>query len=312
MFYTRTQGNEGSHAGKPSLDLHLYENAEPPSMKTTLDCIPCFFRQALFAVRAATPDEAVHKELLDRVGSLLPDIPLDSSPPEIAVRVYGAVSEVTGRTDPFQALKHESTQKALALYSTLKHRIETSEDPLLTAVCTAIAGNVIDFGANPSFELEREIEELLQKPLTINHFEAFQNRLQASDWVLYLGDNAGETVFDRLLIETMGRPAVYAVRDAPFINDATREDAEMAGLSSVARIVSSGCKAPGTILAWCSDAFRATFREAPLIVSKGQGNFESLSEESGPLFHLLKVKCSVIAGVLGAPEGSFVLKQAST
>ena len=279
-------------------------------MKTSLDCIPCFFRQALFAVRAATKDEAVHKELLDRVGSLLPDIPLESSPPEIATLVYGAVSEVTGRTDPFKALKHESTQKALTLYPVLKHRIETSENPLLTAVRTAIAGNVIDFGANPSFELEREIEELLQRPLTIDHFEAFRNHLQGSDWVLYLGDNAGETVFDRLLIEAMGRPAVYAVREAPFINDATREDAEMAGLSSVAQIVSSGCKAPGTILAWCSDAFRTTYRNAPLIVSKGQGNYESLSEEDGPRFHLLKVKCEVIAGILGAPEGSFVLKQA--
>jgi len=280
-------------------------------MKTSLDCIPCFFRQALFAVRAATQDVAMHKELLDRVGSLLPDIPLDSSPPEIAVMVYGAVSEVTGLADPFRTIKQESTKKALALYPALKHRIQTSENPLLTAVRTAIAGNVIDFGANPSFELELEVDGLLQKPLGINHFEAFRDRLQASDWILYLGDNAGETVFDRLLIETMDKPTVYAVRDAPFINDATEEDAEMAGLSSVAQIVSSGCKAPGTILERCSDTFRKTFRKAPLIVSKGQGNYESLSEESGPLFHLLKVKCGVIAGILGAPEGSFVLMQAS-
>jgi hypothetical protein len=279
-------------------------------MKTSLDCIPCFFRQALFAVRAATQDKALHKELLDRVGSLLPDIRLDNTPPEIAVLVYGAVSEVTGLADPFQTLKKESTQKALSLYPALKQRIQTSEDPLLTAIRAAIAGNVIDFGANPSFELEIEVDELLQKSLAINHFEAFQDRLQTSDWVLYLGDNAGETVFDRLLIETMGRPTVYAVRDAPFINDATKEDAEMAGLSTVARIVSSGCKAPGTILERCSETFRTTFRNAPLIVSKGQGNFESLSEESGPLFHLLKVKCGVIAGILGAPEGSFVLMQA--
>ena len=281
-------------------------------MNTYLDCIPCFFRQALFAARAATADEALHKEGPEPGGALLPGLPLGESPPVIGTQVYGLVRDITGVADPFEALKRESTRKALSLYPAMKRMVDASPDPLLTGVRLAIAGNIIDFGANPAFELETEIENLVSRPLAVDHFEAFRERLQASDWVLYLGDNAGETVFDRLLIEVMGKSVVYAVRNAPFINDATLEDADMAGLPAVARVVSSGCDAPGTILEWCSDEFRSIFERAPMIISKGQGNFESLTGREGPLFYLLKVKCRVIAEILGTAEGGLVLRSAES
>jgi len=279
-------------------------------METYLDCIPCFFRQALFAARVATADEALHREVLVRLGARLSDVRLNGSPPVIGSLVYAIVRDVTGKPDPFKELKRESTQKALSLYPMLRRMVETSPDPLRTAVRLAIAGNIIDFGANPAFELEKEVQGLLQTSLAVDHFQAFRARLEVSDWVLYLGDNAGETVFDRLLIETMEKPVLYAVRNTPMINDATREDADMAGLSDVARVLSSGCDAPGTILEWCSQEFRSTFHKAPIIISKGQGNFESLADQRGPLFHLLKVKCGVIAEILGVAEGGLVLQSA--
>ncbi len=279
-------------------------------MKTYLECIPCFFKQALFAAREATDDERKIKLILDAVASHIPDIPLDSPPPQTARLVYGPISEITGVRDPFRALKEQSIKMALSHYEQMQSAVRSSVDPLRTAAGIAIAGNVIDFGSHQHFDLEKELTAALEKPLAIDHYESFRRSINKARTVLYLGDNAGETVLDRLLIETIGKNTIYAVRDIPIINDATVEDARKSGLDSVARIMSSGCDAPGTILDRCSPEFMEIFRTADVIISKGQGNLECLSEETGPIFYLLKVKCSVITRSLGAPRGEMILKDA--
>jgi len=279
-------------------------------MNTYLDCIPCFFKQALFAARAATKDEAKAKEILDRVARLIPLMPLNSPPPETARLVYSAVREITGVADPFRVYKEKSIENALSLYGELKSMVDRSQDPLRTAVKIGIVGNVIDLGANPVFDLEGELKSLSKDDLPENQYKGFKRDLENARTVLYLGDNAGETVFDRVLIEIMGKETVYAVRDIPIINDATVEDARKSGIDKLARIVSSGCDAPGTVLKRCSREFLDIFSKADIIVSKGQGNFESLSGEEAPIFFLLKVKCPVIARHLGADIGDAVLKRA--
>jgi len=277
-------------------------------MKTYLDCIPCFFRQALFAARAALDDEEKIKQVLDRIGDLVSEIPLHSSPPETGREVYRIVREVTGVNDPFASLKDESIRKALALYPSFKEVVETSGDPLETAVRLAVAGNIIDFGADPDFKLEQDIQEALRREPAINHFDVLKNKLKGAREVLYLADNAGETVFDKIFIEAMAKPVVYAVRDRPVINDATVEDAIKSGLDEVARVVSSGCDAPGVIPNRCSEEFLDLFQRADLIISKGQGNYETLSSEQRPVFYLLKAKCPVIARDLGVKQGDTVIK----
>lgn len=279
-------------------------------MKTYLDCIPCFFKQALFAARVAVDDEARIKAVLDKVGMLVSEIPLNSSPPETGRQVYKTVREVTGVHDPFRALKAKSIHQALALYPSLKHMLAEATDPLEIAVRLAIAGNVIDFGANPDFQLEHDIQEVLHKEPAINHYQGFKEKLARARDILYLGDNAGETVFDRLLIETMDKPVTFVVRENPVINDATMEDALSSGLDEVATLVSSGCDAPGTVLGSCSEQFLARFDRADLIISKGQGNYETLSHEKRPIFFLLKAKCPVIARDLGVNVGDTVIKDA--
>jgi hypothetical protein len=210
--------------------------------------------------------------------------------------------------DPFRDLKEESIRKALSLYPELTEMVKASKDPLRTAVMLAIIGNVIDFGANPEFRLEREIERgLAQKP-AIDHYEDLRNHMDHAREILYMGDNAGETVFDRVLIETMGKPVTFVVRESPIINDAVKEDAVKSGLDEVATIISSGCDAPGTVLSRCSAAFVDRFERADLVISKGQGNYETLSREKGPIFHLLKAKCPVIAQDLGVKVGDTVIK----
>ena len=132
--------------------------------------------------------------------------------------------------------------------------------------------------------------------------------LDAAHEILYIGDNAGECVFDKILIEEMKKPVTYAVRDAPIINDATYEDAVQAGIDSVATIISSGTDAPGAILETCSAEFKKLYHNSSFIISKGQGNYEALSIEMGPIFFLLKVKCQVIANDIGVNKGDIVLK----
>lgn len=239
---------------------------------------------------------------------LVPEIPLNSTPPETGRMVYRILREVSGVENPFKEWKDASMQKAFALYPSLKEKVEASEDPLKTAVHIAIAGNIIDFATNPDFELKREIERILRKEPAINHYHAFMHHLAHATSVLYLADNAGETVFDKILIETMGKKVIYAVRDKPVINDATIDDAVASGLDSVATVVSSGSDAPGTILRRCSEEFLGHFREADLIISKGQGNFESLSAEQGPIFFLLMAKCPLIAKDIGVEQGDIVIK----
>jgi uncharacterized protein with ATP-grasp and redox domains len=279
-------------------------------MKTYLDCIPCFLEQALFASRIAVDDETRIKEVLDRIGMLVSEISLNSSPPETGRQIYRTVREVTGVDDPFKKLKEESIEKALGFYPSLKRMLQVAEDPLSTAVRLAIAGNVIDFGANPDFQLAQDIEETLYKEPAINHYQAFKEKLSHARDILYVADNAGETVFDKILIETMDKPVTYAVREGPVINDATKEDAIGSGVDKVASIVSSGCDAPGTVLEACSDQFLDYFERADLIISKGQGNYETLSNKQHPIFYLLKAKCPVIAKDVGVKVGDTVIKYA--
>ena len=277
-------------------------------MKTYLDCIPCFFKQAIFAARAALSDEETIKAVLDRVGMLISRIPLHASPPETGREVYRIVREVTGVNDPFAGLKAESINRALALYPEFKEAAGGADDPLETAVRLAIAGNVIDFGADPDFQLEEDIEAIVAAQPATNHFDTFRQTLARARSVLYLGDNAGETVFDRILIEVMGKPTVYVVRDKPVINDATVTDAAQSGLDTVATIISSGWDGPGVLVDRGSEAFLHHFRTADLVISKGQGNYETLSSEQRPIFFLLKAKCPVIARDLGVNVGDTIIK----
>ncbi|MFZ0448236.1 MAG: ARMT1-like domain-containing protein [Desulfatiglandaceae bacterium] len=277
-------------------------------MKTYLDCFPCFLSQALRAARIATDDEKKIKQVLDAVGMMLKDIPLESTPPGSGRLIYRKVSEITGVLDPYKKIKAESTKKALALYPPLKGLVQESDDRLLTALRIAIAGNVIDFGANWDFDLDEEIEQILEKDFAICDYNAFKNNLDDAGEVLYIGDNAGECVFDRILIEEIHKPTTFVVRDVPIINDATYEDAVAAGVDTVATILSSGTDAPGTILEACSPDFMEVYHNAECIISKGQGNYEALSTENRPIFFLLKTKCSVIANDIRTKEGDILLK----
>lgn len=280
-------------------------------MNSYLDCYPCFFTQAIRTSRMITSDDKKIWEILNEVSLSLPEIPFGATPPEIGREVYRIISKRTGIKDPYRKIKEKCTRQALSLYPELKKLINSSQDRLMTAVRLSIAGNIIDFGVNFDFDLKKDVGTILSQDFSINHYREFCEALDKARKILYLADNAGETVFDRFLIEEINKPVIYVVRAHPIINDATREDALLAGIDKVAEIVSSGCDAPGNILKFCSDEFLKVYRSADLIISKGQGNYEGLSDEDRPIFFLLKAKCHVIARDIGIDEGSIVLMKAS-
>lgn len=279
-------------------------------MKTYLDCIPCFLRQTLQTTRLVTDDERIIRRALDEVCCILPKISLDATPPEIGREVYRTINGVIGQSDPYCNIKKRHTEEMLGLYPKLKRRVSSSKDPLLSAIKLAIAGNVMDFGSNSNFDILGELDSAFRYEFSIFDYDKFQETLQDTDCILYLADNAGETVMDRILIEEMRKPVKYAVKEKSIINDATREDAIDAGIHRIAEIISTGSDAPGTVLGFCSEDFLGIYRESKMVISKGQGNYEVLSDEDRPIFFLLKVKCSVVARDLEVEDGNIILKSA--
>ena len=276
-------------------------------MEFSLDCYPCAVRHALRGVRKSGMNEEMQVAALQRVLRNLASLKPGATSPEIIAGTFAIIREMTGIEDIYKQEKDEGTREAMAYYAKMKEKIQQSSDPFETAVRLSIAGNIIDYGALDGYDLESSIRRVLEQPFALNDLEALRAAVDQADQILYLADNAGETVFDRLLIETMQKPVVYAVKDGPILNDATREDAIAAGLDKVAEIVSCGARVSGTVLDQCSPAFIDRFNKAEVIIAKGMGNYEALGSTKAPLFFLLQIKCEMIGREIGAPSGSIVV-----
>jgi hypothetical protein len=290
-------------------------------MKTYLDCIPCFFKQALDAARLAGADEIVQRKVLVSLANELENFSLDSCPPQMGKFIYNKVREITQKEDPYKKIKEKSNKLALGFYPQLKEKVKIAEDSLLFSLELAIAGNIIDYGVKHSLDVDKELDNILAKESeairheskAIFNYPAFKDRLAESSNILYLGDNAGEIVFDRILIEQIkenypNKEIFYVVKEKPIINDALAEDACVCGIDNYAQIISSGCDSPGTILSICSKDFLEKFKSADMVISKGQGNFEALYKKSmRPIFFLFMAKCPVVAKDIGCKIKDIIL-----
>lgn len=280
-------------------------------MRTYLECIPCFFRQALDASRRVTDDDRVHETVLRRTLRLTTEMPFNRPPPWMGQQIHRMLREAVGEEDPYFAAKREANEAALALLPKLRVVIDSAPDPFEAAVRVAAAGNVMDLGVKsslPPAEIETSLEQAVTCGLDRVMLEDLRDRVKSARSILYLADNAGEIVLDRLLIERFpaGRVTV-AVRGGPVINDATLADARAAGLAALAEIIDNGSDAPGTILDDCSPDFLERFHQSEIVIAKGQGNYETLSDVARDVFFLLKVKCPVIARDLACAVGGLML-----
>lgn len=272
-------------------------------MKTSIDCLPCLLRQTLQTTKISSTSANVQEKAVRAVADFIARCDLDTSPPLLAAEVYEIIEEVTGIKDPYEEKKKESNEIALSILPSLLKEVQECEDKdgLLLAIRFAIAGNIIDYGAYNDFDIEGTLEKSRSEEFIIDHtgklLQTIEGLRQGAS-ILYLADNCGEVVFDTLLVEKLfakGFKITIAVKDRPIINDALVSDAYIAGLDKYGEIISNGTRCPGTVLKRVSKQFWDMYEKADLVISKGQGNFEGLSEAEREIFFLLTVKCAAAA-----------------
>ncbi|NHB69726.1 damage-control phosphatase ARMT1 family protein [Perlabentimonas gracilis] len=271
-------------------------------------CVPCFLTTYKRLFRKFDVSETQQKVFLEYFYTTIEN---DGSgfAPIIQRNLNKTFCRILNIEDPFKEEKDESNRVALELYDKWKPKVIESESPFNLALKLAIAGNIMDYGASKSFDIHKTIDRVIASDFTVDKSELLKQGLKKARKVLYLGDNAGEIVFDRLFIETIMHGNInFAVKGEHVLNDVTMDDSVQVGMHYAADVISNGYDAPSTILERCSREFQEDFRSADLIISKGQGNLEGLLSESDPrIFFLLMVKCDLIAETLGVKKGDFVV-----
>ena len=280
-------------------------------MKARPLCVPCFVKQALTTAQMVTEDEKVHERILREVLRRMADrIDLSLSPAHLSTWAARIACQVMGMEDPYLEVKREFNELGLRMYPKLKEIVTRADDPLHTALKLAAAGNVIDFGAGTPYRIEEEIKEVLRGGFAIDQYESFREKLKRCDELIYILDNAGEIVFDKLLMEELIRYGIKniiaIVKSKPILNDATSEDAEMVGIGELTEIIETGTGYLGLPVDLSPPEVIEKVRRAPLVISKGQANFETLDEFDAEIFFILKAKCPIVAERIGVEVGEMV------
>lgn len=288
-------------------------------MRVKLDCVPCSLKQALEAGRLATDDSKVQETILLKSLEALLHYESCQTPAQLGGVVHALAREYSGNPDPYSRVKRDSIEMAQGIYPKLKDMVEEAEDSLYQAVKVSAVGNLLDAGVYGDLgllDLQSWIEDELDKGFAYCDLKSLRDELSDAETVVVIGDNAGESVFDRILIGAIRRTigegkkakVFYGVRSAPVINDVTFEDAIASGLEEDAIIISTGCSEPGLVLEEATSEFLQIYKEADVVISKGQGNYETLGDSARrPVYFLLKAKCMVIATDLGVNPGDYVL-----
>ncbi len=279
-------------------------------VKTEPECLPCFHGQIARTLKYAGVNGDRGREITRKAEAVIEKASPDEVPARTTTVIHRLLRQETG-VDPYRQVKDIYNRIALEMLPALKQRSSGTTDPLEGPVRAAIAGNVIDFGIYEQIDLNRSVDESFQLPLSGAAYRAFSGAIDRAHRILYLCDNAGEIVFDRILLENLmdkGKKVTAVVKGSPVINDATLDDAVAAGITGVARVIDNGNDGIGTLLEACSSPFIDAYRSADLIISKGQANYETLAQSGdGRIFFLFKVKCPVVAGVLRRENGDIVL-----
>ncbi len=280
-------------------------------MKTSYLCIPCFFRQ----IENASSLVGLSKENRDKLHSYITKrlliFDFNYSPVVFGRTIYKTISQISNKRDPFLEEKIRAEECLLKILPKIRSYLKIVKNPLyITAKMSCIA-NSIDFGTGKIPKVHGIISQLKNAKLYIDHFLLFKKKIKKKNSILVIGDNCGETIFDLLFIEEIkkhysGIKIFYATRSAPIINDVVFSDAKRIGLNKVAKVLSSGCDYPGIILKKASPIFKKIYQQADIVVSKGQGNFESLWDIKKDIFYLFKVKCPPVSEFLNTPQNSYI------
>ncbi|WP_294961399.1 ARMT1-like domain-containing protein [Sulfurimonas sp.] len=277
-------------------------------------CVGCIINQSVKVADAINASESLKDKMTSTVKEMSSDFSFDDNPPEIASYVYEKIAEIANKTDLYDEVKELSTKKAISFIPLVKEELRNSNDKLLTATKTAVAGNVIDLAAAVEFCLEEELSKVFHTEFAYNDFDKFREKLSNAKNVLIIGDNVGEHIFDYLFIETLkdiypDAKYSYMVRGNPIINDVTMKEAKEAGFDKLCSLVDSGVNTPGFTYNRANAESKELFDSVDLVISKGMGNYECMSpSHRKDICFLLKVKCDVVANSLSKEVGDIVCK----
>lgn len=283
-------------------------------MNLKSECLSCLLNQSLRVAKNLNLDEATSKKMLQVASASIANYG-EVSPPVAAADLYPKLGRVIANDDVYKELKVVSTQEALQLLPQVEEKIGDVSNALKGAIKAAVAGNVIDFATPNHFDLSTEFEKVFDTPFSIDDEAFFLEHLSKVNSLMIIGDNVGEHVFDKLLLETLAKSypkleLYYAVRGKPIINDVTLFEAEDIGIDKVAQIVDSGVDTAGLAYNHASTKFMNLYRSMDLIIAKGMGNYECLEAVADErIFHLFKVKCEVVSKEVGAKLGALVFLQ---
>jgi len=284
-------------------------------MKIEKECLDCIYNQSTRVSDFLKVSSAQAVQISKIAKQHIKQFDHTNTPPYNATPMYEAIADYLHVDDIYADMKEEASQSALKFVSTCKENIVHSKDSLKGAIKTAIAGNVIDLAAEVMFDLDEEIKNIFDTNFAIDDFQKLKQKLSKTKKLVYLADNAGEEVFDKICIETIGElyPSIevfYFVRGKPIINDLTITCAKNSKLDEVATLIDSGVPTPGYVQEFATKEANELFKSADCIISKGMGNYECLGEENNlPIYFLLKVKCQVVARAIGAELGDIVCKE---
>ena len=276
------------------------------------ECIGCIAAQSRRVCEAIHADETLTRSITHYVETALQTADFTLSPPVLAAPLYEQMAVLARTDDLYREQKQHATEQAKTYVPFLRETIEKSADPLIAILKTAVVGNVIDLAAEVSFDLHEAISSVFTMPFNHDDTQKLRQSLETARTLLYIGDNAGEHIFDALAIESLQKlypdlSITYMVRGNPIINDVTLSEAYEAGIDKVARIMDSGVPIPGFVYELSSNEAKHTFDHADLIVAKGMGNYECMTpQRRNTICFLLKVKCSVVARSLGREIGDIV------
>ncbi|MBN2013370.1 DUF89 family protein [candidate division KSB1 bacterium] len=279
-----------------------------PQVKLLLQCITCAVDSFnTLAKKGLIPEKNQQPGMKDLL-HFLSTMDYSKTPLHMGQISHRIIRKWAANPDPYIAEKRQYNATMLEHYDELKREVEFSNDPFDLALRLAVAGNVIDLGYNHGLDVHTTLEKVRTAPFVIYDAELLRRAVANANTILYLADNAGEIVLDKLFLETLKHPNVYlAVRSSPVINDVTLEDVAPLGLDKFATIIANGSDAPGTLLEDISKEFRAIFEQADVIIAKGQGNFEGLASVRAPIFFLLMAKCEHVSRHLNVNKGDFIV-----
>ncbi len=284
-------------------------------MNLNLDCILCNIKQVLTVTDLLKLDAANKEIIMRNVLGYLESADYKRSNPEVIGGTWDIITNHINDKNPYKEIKCYYNAELSNITGKVKELINQSQDQFDTALKIAITANLIDFAANHTFDeamLLRKITTIHEQHLAINDSKELYEELKTAGTLLYLGDNCGEIVLDKIFIECIKQDfpnikVYFGVRGKPIVNDVTIDDANMVKMQDVAEVISNGDGSLGTVIARTTTAFREVFYQADVIIAKGQGNFESLSEiDRGNIFFLFMVKCEAVASCLKIPKMSII------